>query len=204
MRDTAVDVLVANGYRPSPCGWWSLPGTYPNGNIPAVSRNKWQNYNSMLACGPGAYGWLTGCPAAVQTHNITDIDRYRTFMQSTADLLPFERGRRLATRETVATALGFAFKAAQPISAARFLAEYGVSLTGDEPYASLLSELVQRGFLRRVPEGFIPTLDGEALHEEIISVHFHRTLGGSAETLCHRGATTPVRDGDGAAVGVQP
>jgi oxygen-independent coproporphyrinogen-3 oxidase len=192
MRDAAVEILVAHGYRPSPCGWWSLPGTYPDGNIPAVSRNKWQHYDPMLACGPGAYGWLTGTVEAVQTHNIADINEYREFMRHTADELPFARGRRFSVRETVATALGFAFKAAQPINASRFLKDYGVSLAVDEPYASVLAELCRRKFLeRRADEtDFVPTLDGEALHEEIISVYFHDTLGSSPAVLCRRAAAT--------------
>jgi oxygen-independent coproporphyrinogen-3 oxidase len=32
----------------------------------------------------------------------------------------------------------------------------------------------------------VPTLDGEALHEEIISVYFHRRIGDFAEAVCRR------------------
>jgi oxygen-independent coproporphyrinogen-3 oxidase len=113
-------------------------------------------------------------------------------MRHTADELPFARGRRFSVRETVATALGFAFKAAQPINASRFLKDYGVSLAVDEPYASVLAELCRRKFLERRADGtdFVPTLDGEALHEEIISVYFHDTLGSSPAVLCRPAAAT--------------
>jgi coproporphyrinogen III oxidase-like Fe-S oxidoreductase len=60
MRQAAVEVLLEHEYHPSPCGWWSRPGTYADGNIPQTSKNKWEQYNTMLAFGPGAYGWLTG------------------------------------------------------------------------------------------------------------------------------------------------
>ena len=79
----AVGHLIAANYQPSPCGWWSLPGTYPDGNIPRVSRNKWQRFDTMLAFGPGAYGWLSGAgQSAIQTHNSSDINGYLHHMES--------------------------------------------------------------------------------------------------------------------------
>lgn len=36
MRDVIVEAFKSRNYKPSPCGWWSAPGVYPNGNIPRV------------------------------------------------------------------------------------------------------------------------------------------------------------------------
>jgi oxygen-independent coproporphyrinogen-3 oxidase len=64
-----------------------------------------------------------------------------------------------------------------------------VELFRDEPFAEVFAELAERGLVEPVPgsrESVIPTLDGEALHEEIISVYFHQRIGGFAEAVCHR------------------
>ena len=59
----------------SPSGWWFKEDAYKTkGNIPQVSKNKWEQYDSMIAFGPGAYGWLTGeSKEVIQTHNDLDI-----------------------------------------------------------------------------------------------------------------------------------
>lgn len=187
MRAAIVDVLLDAGYRPSPCGWWSAPGTYRDGNIPGVSRNKWQNYDTMIAYGPGAYGWLSGDrDDPVQTHNIADIAAYARHMEQ-SDAPPLAAGRHLRGRQAVATALGFAFKANQPIEVERFKRIYGVDLLVDEPYRKVLTTLVDQGLLAPAADGaFGPTLDGETLHEEIISIYIHEAIGGHAQPVCHR------------------
>ncbi len=85
--------------------------------------------------------------------------------------------------------LGFNFKANQPIDAGRFRRRFGVELFHDEPFAGVFDELLERGLVEPVPgaaESVIPTLDGEALHEEIISVYFHQRVGSFAEAVCRR------------------
>ena len=188
MREQAVGWLLKYGYRPSPCGWWSLPGTYPEGNIPRVSRNKWQRHDSMIAVGPGAYGWLTGMNREViQTHNIADIGSYMKHME-TQDSMPLAFGRKLSGLQAVGAALGFAFKSNQPISLQRFRNEYGVELLSDDPYSSVFNELLQKGLVERTQDGAAlqPTLDGEALHEEIISVYLHNRIGMFSAEVCHK------------------
>jgi oxygen-independent coproporphyrinogen-3 oxidase len=164
MREAVVELLLDGGYHPSPCGWWNRPGVYPDGNIPRVSRNKWQRHDSMIAYGPGAYGWLTGDDdTVVQTHNIADISGYARLLKDGPGL-PLASGRRFRRR-------------------------FGVELFHDEPFAAVFTELMERGLLAPVPgtlESVAPTLDGEALHEEIISVYFHQRVGGFAEAVCHR------------------
>ncbi|MGW0911397.1 coproporphyrinogen-III oxidase family protein [Streptomyces sp. NPDC002784] len=189
MREAIVELLLDGGYHPSPCGWWNRPGIYPDGNIPRVSRNKWQRHDSMIAYGPGAYGWLTGDDdTVVQTHNIADISGYARHLQNGPGL-PLAFGRRLAGAEAVGMVLGFAFKANQPIDAARFRRRFGIELFHDEPFAEVFTELLQRGLVEPVAgaaESVVPTLDGEALHEEIISVYFHQRIGSFAEAVCRR------------------
>ena len=181
MREAMVNVLLNANYEPSPCGWWSAPGTYPHGNIPQVSRNKWQNYDTMVGFGPGAYGWLAGDRSdPIQTHNIADISAYVRHMRSD-DAVPLAFGRRLAGDQAVATALGFAFKANQPISVERFAQTYGADLLRDEPYAAVIEELIEKGLIEpRTASSTVlePTLDGEALHEEIITIYIHGRIGG--------------------------
>ncbi|MFI9770556.1 coproporphyrinogen-III oxidase family protein [Streptomyces sp. NPDC052415] len=189
MREAIVELLLDGGYHPSPCGWWNRPGIYPDGNIPRVSRNKWQRHDSMIAYGPGAYGWLTGDDdTVVQTHNIADISGYARHLQDGPGL-PLAFGRRLAGAEAIGMVLGFAFKANQPIDAARFRRRFGIELFHDEPFAGVFTELLERGLVEPVPgagESVVPTLDGEALHEEIISVYFHQRIGSFAEAVCRR------------------
>jgi len=189
MREVLVDVLLSKDYRPSPCGWWSAPRTYPDGNIPRVSRNKWQKYDTMVAFGPGAYGWLAGNRRdPVQTHNIADIATYVRHMRSEATP-PLAFGRHLQGNQAVATAFGFAFKANQPIEIDRFERTYGVRLTQDFPYAPVLRELVDKGFMKLVNgsmRSLIPTLDGETLHEEIISIYIHDRIGNLQMPVCRR------------------
>ncbi|CCK26388.1 putative coproporphyrinogen III oxidase [Streptomyces davaonensis JCM 4913] len=189
MREAIVELLLDAGYHPSPCGWWNRPGIYPEGNIPRVSRNKWQRHDSMIAYGPGAYGWLTGDDdTVVQTHNIADIGGYARLIQNGPEL-PLAFGRRLVGLEAIGLVLGFNFKANQPIDAARFRRRFGVELFHDEPFAGVFDELLERGLVEPVPgaaESVVPTLDGEALHEEIISVYFHQRIGSFAEAVCRR------------------
>lgn len=188
MRQSVVSVLLEHRYYPSPCGWWSAPDTYPQGNIPQVSRNKWQNYDTMIAYGPGAYGWLTGVrPEVVQTHNQTDISTYVDIMQS-GDRLPLSHGRHLTGYKAIGATLGFNFKANQPIVLARYRTQFGVDLLGDEPFAGAFSELLERGLVEMCDDqtALRPTLNGEALHEEIIEVYLHKRIGLSDGPMCRR------------------
>lgn len=187
MREAVTERLIAAGYRPSPCGWWSLPDTYAGGNIPQVSKNKWQRYDSMIAFGPGAYGWLTGAGREViQTHNITDIARYQRY-DFDQSLPPLAYGRRLVGHEAVAARLGFAFKANQPIDIAAYEARFGIDITADEPYAGVIAAMISAGFLQwGDATSLLPTQDGETIHEEVISHYIHGMLGADAGPVCHR------------------
>lgn len=188
MRQAAVEVLLDHEYYPSPCGWWSRPGTYPGGNIPQTSKNKWENYHTMLAHGPGAYGWLTGGrEVVVQTHNSTDIARYVEFMQS-QDGLPLAYGRKLTGHKAIGATLGFNFKANQPIVLDRYREQFGADLLTMEPFASAFEDLLERQLITLTDDGSAlrPTLDGEALHEEIIYSYFHQRIGLSDAPVCHR------------------
>lgn len=188
MRQAAVEVLLAHGYHPSPCGWWSRPGTYPDGNIPQTSKNKWEQYNTMLAFGPGAYGWLTGDREEfVQTHNNTDIARYVEFMQTDPGL-PLAYGRKLTGHKAIGTALGFNFKANQPIVLDRYRTQFGADLLTMEPFAEAFADLIARDLVELVDDGraLLPTMDGEALHEEIIQRYFHERIGLSDAPVCRR------------------
>jgi oxygen-independent coproporphyrinogen-3 oxidase len=141
----------------------------------------------MLAFGPGAYGWLTGNETRfVQTHNESNIARYYQLLES--DSLPLSHGREITGIQAIATALGFAFKSNQPIKVKRFLQNFGVLLDKDEPFASLFAELANKGFISFTEDGQAvrPTLKGEALHEEIITVYFHQRLGSFSEPVCKR------------------
>ncbi|OYD06344.1 coproporphyrinogen-III oxidase family protein [Paludifilum halophilum] len=186
MREAALRVLLEFGYHPSPCGWWSKPGTYSDGNIPQVSRNKWQRYDTMIAYGPGAYGWLTGGrEEVVQTHNISDIAAYVKHMEE-SDEVPLSFGRLLTGHEAVASALGFNFKSNQPIELTRYREQFGIDLLEDAPYQDVFTELLDKGLIEKTDDALIPTLDGEALHEEIISVYIHQRAGSFSEPLCRR------------------
>ena len=188
MREEAVRVLLGHSYFPSPCGWWNAPDTYPDGNVPRVSRNKWQCYDTMVAFGPGAYGWLTSDGAEViQTHNESDISAYVRRMSSAA-LPPLAFGRHLRGFQALASALGFAFKANQPIEMERFRRQFGVELLADSPCREVVGDLLRKGLLEICDGGAAlrPTLDGEALHEEIISVYFHGRVGGFSAPVCQK------------------
>lgn len=188
MREQAIEVLLAYGYRPSPCGWWSLPNTYPDGNIPSLSRNKWQRYDSMIAFGPGAYGWLTGDGSRVlQTHNDTHIAGHLRKVEEGQET-PLASGRLLEGHQAVSAALGFAFKAYQPISIQHFKEQFQVDLDVDQPYQSIFAELADCGFVERTFSGnaWQPTLDGEAVHEEIISIYLHERIGQMQAGVCHK------------------
>lgn len=188
MREEVLKVFLKYGYQPSPCGWWSKPGVYPEGNIPRVSRNKWQRYDTMIAYGPGAYGWLTGGnDTVIQTHNIPDIKAYAEFINN-QEGLPLSYGRILSGHEAVASALGFNFKSNQPIKLERFRQQFGIDLLEDEPYKSIFTELIEKRLVKfnNQQESLLPTINGEALHEEIISVYFHQKIGTFSEPLCRR------------------
>lgn len=188
MRQEAVEVLLDHGYHPSPCGWWSRPGTYGNGNIPQTSKNKWEHYHTMIAYGPGAYGWLSGdSEEFVQTHNVTDISGYVTRMQSDPGL-PLSHGRRLTGHKAIGTALGFNFKANQPIVLERYRRQFGADLLTTEPFAAAFADMLERGLVEKTDDGAAlrPTLDGEALHEEIIHHYFHQQIGLSDAPVCRR------------------
>jgi oxygen-independent coproporphyrinogen-3 oxidase len=196
MRSRALRVLLDAGYRPSPCGWWSKPGTYGVGNIPQVSRNKWQNHDTMIAFGPGAYGWLTGGNSdVVQTHNIKTIKSYTEHMAS-SDTPPVEYGKILTGVQAVATALGFGFQANQPISLQRFKKQFNVDLINDAPYAAVISKLITNRLLEYCNDGAAirPTLAGEALHSEIIDVEIFGNIGGLSSQMCQKTAhrTIPI------------
>lgn len=188
MREVAVGELLGDGYSPSPCGWWSRPETYEGGNIPRTSKDKWEHYDTMLAVGPGAYGWLTGGGEEfLQTHNMIDIGKYANFMQK-EEGLPLAPGRRLEGHQAIGTALGFNFKANQPIRLARYKEQFGADLVSMEPFASSFADLLERGLVTQTDNGdaFIPTLNGEALHEEIIEHYFHQRIGLSDAPVCRR------------------
>lgn len=189
MREAVTEELVAHDYYPSPCGWWSRKGTYPHGNIPQVSRNKWQRFNSMIAFGPGAYGWLSdNRQEVIQTHNIQDIAAYLKHMRNGTTEPPLAFGRRLNPQQSVATVFGFAFKANQPIDLAGFEARFGVNLLRDVPYDAVVGHLIGAGFLEisRNRRFIRPTLEGEAVHEEIISHYLHGMLGSADALACRR------------------
>lgn len=188
MRERAVKEMYDDGYHPSPCGWWSAPGTYEEGNIPRTSKDKWEHYDTMLAVGPGAYGWLTGGGEEfLQTHNVLDIGRYANFMQ-TQEGLPLAPGRRLSGHQAIGTALGFNFKANQPIRLERYREQFGADLLTMEPFASSFQDLLERGLVTTVDDGaaLAPTLAGEALHEEIIEHYFHQRIGLSDAPVCRK------------------
>lgn len=183
MRTRAVQIFLDNEYRPSPACWWSSPNHYPYG-MPRVSLNKWANYDTMIGYGPGTYSWFTGGSAdIIQLHNIGDISQYSRHVREQSTL-PLAFGRHIKGNQAISTALGFNFKAFRPMSRSRYLDQFGVDITGQEPYASVLETLINKGFLEKSRSGqeIAPTLAGEMLHEEIMSVYFHGKLGSSRET----------------------
>lgn len=188
MRDAITQLLRENNYHPSPCGWWNKEGTYPGGNIPRVSQDKWEHYNTMLALGPGAYGWLSGGQRrAIQTHNRTNISDYMAYMAGKISLPPLAFGRILEDSVAIATRLAFAYKANQPIFVDDYSRQFGINLLSEEPYAGILKALQRKDLIRLCHDErsyFIPTWKGEELHEEIMYVYFHKMIGASSQALC--------------------
>lgn len=187
MRAAIMDVFSEHGYNPSPCGWWSKDGTYADG-IPQVSRNKWQNFDTMIAYGPGAYGWLTGGSGQViQTHNISDISAYMSAMNDTRSL-PIASGKLLRGYRAVGTAFGFKLKANQWIDMQVFEEEWGVNLMKDQHTGPILKQMMDRGLIEVSRDGRLirPSPAGEALHEEMISIYAHDYIGGCREQVCKR------------------
>lgn len=185
MRSRIVALLRAADYEPTPCGWWTRKGTYPNGNIPKVSKAKWEKYETMLAYGPGVYGWLAGNrDNFVQTHNVTDIHAYR---QATIEgRTPLAYGREINGYAALATRLGFAFKSNQPIHISKIEQQFGVNLWTDAVTAPVLNELVERGLLKSKEDSISLSAEGEFLHEELISVYVHERIGGFGGEICQR------------------
>jgi oxygen-independent coproporphyrinogen-3 oxidase len=183
MRTNAARVLLGNGYRPGPACWWSLPGYYPYG-IPRVSYNKWARYDTMISYGPGTYSWFSGGnPEIIQLHNIGEIGQYAKHIRDETSV-PISFGRRITGVQAVSTVLGFNFKAFRPIARDRYLQQFGTDIFSAFPYAEVLGTLTDKGFLEKSPGGreLLPTLAGEMLHEEIMSVYFHGRLGASPQT----------------------
>lgn len=189
MRDSITQVLLENGYHPSPCGWWNKAGLYPDGNIPRVSKDKWQHYHTMLAHGPGAYGWLSGArKTVVQTHNTTKIGEYDKIMAESGPSSAIFFGRRLHNYRAIGTRLGFAYKANQPIPLEFFRRVHGVDLLRDQPISNVIQELLDKKFLEyhESDDSLKPTLKGEMVHEEIMFKYFHQMIGGSLPSACNR------------------
>lgn len=186
MREEILKVFLKYGYEPSPCGWWSRKNTYPEGNIPQISKNKWERYDSMIAYGPGVYGWLNDKEGTIlQTHNVSDINRYVERMEN--DESPSSFGRMLTGNEAISTSLGFNYKSNQPIQLSRYQKEFHVDLINDEPYAGVIQSLLESNLLMKLDDDrLLPTLEGEALHEEIISVYFHGQIGQFSSEICHK------------------
>lgn len=189
MRDAATSALRKGGYHPSPCGWWNKPEIYPDGNIPHVSKDKWEKYNTMLAFGPGAYGWLTGDQSEyIQTHNMTDIRAYVELMQSDTVKTPLSYGRILQDNIAIGTRLSFAFKANQAIYFEEYKSLFGVDLLQDDPYREVFATLFEKDLMSLSADGksMQPTWKGEELHEEIMYYYFHKLIGGSDSAMCKR------------------
>jgi oxygen-independent coproporphyrinogen-3 oxidase len=187
MRAAIMDVFERNGYKPSPCGWWSKEGVYADG-IPQVSRNKWEKFDTMIAHGPGAYGWLTGGTGQIiQTHNITDIAQYGEVMKDKSSL-PMAPGKILEGYRAVGTAFGFKLKANQWLDLAAFASEWGVDLLNDPQTSPVVREMLAKDLLVQSADGtkIRPSAAGEALHEEMISVYAHERIGGCGERICKR------------------
>jgi len=186
MREAIMNILLEANYLPSPCGWWSKQDTYPNGNIPIVSKNKWQYYDSMVAYGPGAYGWLTfNRDTVIQTHNNIDINSYAKIINS-ENPEPFSFGRQLNYNESLASALGFCFKSRQLIEFNRFEEQYKINIQKDCLVSDVFDELIRKGFTEKTEYGYLPTILGEAFHEEIISVYIHNRIGNFKTQICNR------------------
>ena len=193
MRKRAIDILKENEYLPSPCTWWNKKGAYQSGNIPQLSRNKWQNHDTMIGFGPCAYGWLTGGnPYLIQTHNENDINKYVEHMR-TKDTVPLVKGLFIEGHQAATTALAYGYIANQPIYLDRFRNQFGVELLEDEPYASILKEMIDDDLLyyTNLSSGDylqIP-LEVESLVNEIIFTYFVGRMGASSDVACSRFGT---------------
>ncbi|MER2473941.1 radical SAM protein [Photorhabdus laumondii] len=189
MRDAITKILWANDYHPSPCGWWNKKGTYKDGNIPRVSKDKWEKYNTMIALGPGAYGWLSGGnDTIIQTHNQTNINLYMTYMQSNPTAPPLAFGRVLEGNVAIGTKLAFAYKANQPIRVQDYQTQFGVHILKEAPYKQVFDTLIQKDLITLSEDQsyLLPTWKGEELHEEVMYVYFHQMIGGADQILCRR------------------
>ncbi len=189
MRDVVVEMLLENDYEPSPCGWWNKKGLYPNGNIPQVSKDKWEKYNTMLALGPGGYGWLTeNSKRYIQTHNKTKIHDYIKYMEADPTIPPLKFGREMTGNTAIGSKLSFAFKARQPIFLKTYEEDFEIDLLHDQPYADVIREMIERGFLcLDEKQGSLHvTLRGETLHEEIMKIYFHDRIGTSDLVACQK------------------
>lgn len=186
IRERIENTFKLNSYSPSPCGWWSRSGVYSNGNIPKVSKSKWENYNTMLAYGPGAYGWISDLsPFSIQTHNVTDIHKYKEMIES--KILPLDHGKKIDGFKNLATRLGFALKANQPISLDKYRRIYGFDLMTHEATKNVLQGLLSKKLIEFIsPDIFRFSQEGETLHEEIISKMIHEHIGGFSGELCKR------------------
>lgn len=187
MREQIVEILMSYGYRASPCGWWSRENTYKTpGNIPRVSQNKWQRFDTMLAYGPGVYGWYN-CKngRAIQTHNQLLLSKYEKIVSE--GRIPLAFGRKLQDLSYLSARLGFAYKANQPIDLDIFSNEMGYDVLKINKFKDVIDDLCSRGFLLADNERkYFPTPAGEHLHEEIISILIHKKLDKEETTACKK------------------
>jgi oxygen-independent coproporphyrinogen-3 oxidase len=180
MREFSTKVLIDANYTPSPSCFWSAPDTYPWGNMPRSYVNKWLNYDSHIAFGPGVYGWLSygqDKTQVMQYHNTLKIHDYEKAVKSGKTAL--SHGYLMEGNVAVASALAFSYKSCQPILYGDYMRRYNVDLKTVEPIASVLKLLVEKQLMDVLPDGsgLITTLKGEFLHEEVVSVYFHGLLG---------------------------
>ncbi len=187
MRENIIEVFKRNEYSASPCGWWSKKGTYnTEGNIPNVSRNKWQNFDSMIAFGPGVYGWYNNKNGfAVQTHNTLNLNDYKRQIQN--NQIPLSFGRELSGLYYIAARLGFAYKANQPIDFKLISKEYGEAILEIKEVNEMLDDLLDKNMLVDLGNNvYRPGPLGEHLHEEVISIMIHEKLTGQTSQVCKK------------------
>ncbi len=182
IREAAVELLLKHNFNPAPACWWSRGGVYPS-SIPSVSRNKWERMDTMIAFGPGAYGWLTGDSGKIiQLHNTTNISEYLKSIETTTSGA-LSHGIEVQGVQAAAVALGYAFKACRPIDIEKFNQRFEIDILKDSTFSKPLGRLVEGGFLETnaTESNFYPTLLGEAFFEEIVSVYFNNWIGQSIE-----------------------
>jgi len=178
MRELATAFLIQANYMPSPACFWSAPATYPIANMPKAYVNKWLNYDTHIAFGPGVYGWLSNLQdqSIVQYHNLHLRLPYDKAVGAgdTAVALGYHINGLLA----VVCALAFSFKSCQPILYRDYVNRFNVDISRQEPIASVLKLLVSQELMVELPngEGLMTSLKGELLHEEIPSVFFYDYL----------------------------